>query len=523
MFTIAVLLLAATMMSAHAAILTVTNTSDSGPGSLRQALAVAHNGDRITFAVSGKIILTSGGLGVTKNVTISGPGANELAVNGNQALFAFGVLPQRTVSISGLSIRHAQVGVYNNQGTVSVSNCVLSGNSAAGLYNDASQGSVGASMTVADSIISNNSGSGAANNEGTLAVNSCVLAGNSTGIFNFGPLTVSNCVVSDNSQGIANNGHLTVLNSNVSDNGLGISLTASELAVVTATIRSSTVSGNSGGGVVTSTGVFCGCGVDVTITNCSISGNSSYGGIHAEGGPNLAITDSTISGNSANDGQGRGGGIHAENGLRVENSTISGNSAATIGGGIYAHFTQIVNSTISGNSAGTSGGGIYEAHSSLHVTNSTITGNSAPSGGGIYNTQGIPADRLQISNTILSAGASGENIFNDGGTVISDGYNLSSDDGGGYLTGPGDQVETDPLLSPLQDNGGPTFTHALLPGSPAIDAGDPNFSPPPLHDQRDCHFDRVFNGRIDIGSFETQPAPRPCSTPRPRPTPAPRP
>jgi hypothetical protein len=91
------------------------------------------------------------------------------------------------------------------------------------------------------------------------------------------------------------------------------------------------------------------------------------------------------------------------------------------------------------------------------------------------------------------------------------------------LTGPGDQINTDPLLGPLQNNGGPTFTHALLPGSPAIDAGDPNFTPPPLNDQRGCSFDRVFNGRIDIGSFEVQPPHRPCATPRPRPTPAPRP
>jgi hypothetical protein len=158
------------------------------------------------------------------------------------------------------------------------------------------------------------------------------------------------------------------------------------------------------------------------------------------------------------------------------------------------------------------------------VTNSTITGNSAPSGGGIYNKRGIFGDSVvEISNIILNAGASGENIFNDGGTVTSLGYNLSSDDGGGYLTGQGDQINTDPLLGPLQNNGGSTFTHALLAGSPATDAGDPNFSPPPLNDQRGCPFDRVFNGRIDIGSFETQPPRRPCATPRPRPSPRPRP
>ena len=176
-----------------------------------------------------------------------------------------------------------------------------------------------------------------------------------------------------------------------------------------------------------------------------------------------------------------------------------------------------MNSTISGNSAGTSGGGIGTS-TTLRVANCTITGNSAPSGGGIYNVGSV-----EFSNTILNAGALGENIFNDGGTVTSLGYNLSSDDGGGYLNGPGDQINTDPLLGPLQDNGGPTFTHALLPGSPAIDAGDPNFNPPPSKDQRDCNFDRVFNGRIDIGSFEAQPPRRPCSTPRPRPSPRPRP
>jgi hypothetical protein len=90
-FAIAVLLLAATTMSAHAATITVTNANDSGPGSLRQAPAVAHHGDRITFAVSGTITLTSGGLVVTKNVTISGPGANQLSIDGNQGPSVFSV------------------------------------------------------------------------------------------------------------------------------------------------------------------------------------------------------------------------------------------------------------------------------------------------------------------------------------------------------------------------------------------------------------------------------------------------
>jgi hypothetical protein len=152
------------------------------------------------------------------------------------------------------------------------------------------------------------------------------------------------------------------------------------------------------------------------------------------------------------------------------------------------------------------------------VTNSTITGNSAPSGGGIYNHGG--PNIIVISNTILNAGALGANIFNSGGTVTSDGYNLSSDDGAGYLNGPGDQINTDPLLGPLRNHGGATLTHMPMRGSPAIDAGDPSFAPPPDHDQRGACFLRVFGGRIDVGSVETQLRLRPrCVTPAPRPTP----
>jgi hypothetical protein len=85
-----------------------------------------------------------------------------------------------------------------------------------------------------------------------------------------------------------------------------------------------------------------------------------------------------------------------------------------------------------------------------------------------------PLARSSSAIPILKA-FSGANIFLLGGTVTSHGYNLSSDNGGGFLNGPGDQINTDPLLGPLQDNGGRTFTHELLPGSPATDAGDPNF------------------------------------------------
>ena len=83
----------------------------------------------------------------------------------------------------------------------------------------------------------------------------------------------------------------------------------------------------------------------------------------------------------------------------------------------------------------------------------------------------IRATSVRIGDTVLNAGASGGTIFNNGGTITSIGYNLASDNGGGFLTGPGDQINTDPLLGPLKDNGGPTATHAPLSNSPAIDRG----------------------------------------------------
>src|SRR5205823_2614182 len=104
---------------------------------------------------------------------------------------------------------------------------------------------------------------------------------------------------------------------------------------------------------------------------------------------------------------------------------------------------------------------------------------ASQSGGTLY-----VISATELGHTILKAGSSGANIFVSGGSLTTHGYNLSSDNAAGFLTGPGDQINTDPLLGPLQNNGGPTFTHELLTGSPAINAGDPSFTPPPFYDQR---------------------------------------
>ena len=466
-FAIAVLLLAATMMSAHAAIISVTNTNDSGPGSLRQALADANDGDMITFTVAGTIGLTSAELVIDKTLTLSGPRADLLAVSriSKTQFRIFHVTAIGTVNIERLTISGGDAhfdyggGILNDQSTLTLTNCSVVDNVAysggGGIYNND-----GGSVTIVNSIISDNSAAG-----GKYPYGGGVAGGS---------LTITNSTISGNSA--AGSGPPCCIGTGGGIAGGG-------------TITDSTITGNyaglDGGGI-------SGGG---TITNCTINNNGAGGG--------------------TNYLPGTGGGISG--GGTITNCTISGNSVfgdpfkgAGLGGGFYAVGTAT-------------------------ISNSTFSGNyiSYGFGGGIYNRA-----TLEIGNTILNRGVFGENVFNNGGTITSAGYNLSNDDGGGYLNGPGDLINTDPLLGPLQDNGGPTQTHALLPGSPAVDAGDPSFAPPPWYDQRGANFYRLRNDRLDIGSFEVQngpavtptptppiptPTPRPTPGSRPRPTPHPRP
>ena len=445
-----------TALSTHAATITVMNTNNSAAGSLRQGLADAVDGDTINFdsSLNGQTItLTSGELLVDKNVIISGPGADMLAVDGNYNIRVFHIGSGKTVTISGLTITHgngnfdvgAGGGIYNDHATLTVNNCTVSGNVASiggGIFNGSQFGG-SATLTINNSTISGNS-----------AWAEFISGGIGGGIGNWGEfggsatLTINNSTISDNSA--------------AGESGFGGGIgTSGDFGNATVMINNSTISGNSAGYLAGGGGGIWNVSAILTINNSALIGNWTSGelsnaGAITQGDGSLTITNSTLSGNSTN---GKGGAI-----LNVG----------------------------------------FSSSAALTVHNSTLSGNSASSGGGIYNYGGYNSTSAHIGNTILKTGASGENIVNSSGAVTSDGYNLSSDNAGGLLTAAGDEINANPLLGPLQDNGGPTFTHALLSGSPAIDAGDPSFTPPPNYDQRGTGFARVFHGRVDIGAFEVQ-------------------
>lgn len=308
--------------------------------------------------------------------------------------------------------------------------------------------------------------SGAVNISGVTIQNSELgfsQAGGGIFVESAGALTLTNSTVTNNTAysigGIASGGNLTVINCTVSNNraedwgggGIGVGSTGDRKLV----LLNSVVFNNVGGGVLTSS-------YDSTsiISNTTIISNSSQagGGIYNTGG-SLEIFASTIMSNTVT---GSGGGIDASSGpLAITNSTISGNAADDDGGGIASddEFVSLNNVTLVNNRADDDGdgngdgGGIYIYEEHVAVRNSIIAGNT-DSGG-----------ESPDCYTYDSLGAS----------LNSYGYNLIQDATGCLIIGDttGNQIGVSPHLGPLQDNGGPTLTHTLLAGSPAIDGGNP--------------------------------------------------
>jgi len=192
--------------------------------------------------------------------------------------------------------------------------------------------------------------------------------------------------------------------------------------------------------------------------------------------------------------------------VRITGSTFSQNSSVGGGGAIlndeFSGMVNVTNSTISGNTGSRAGGGIRSESGTVMVNNSTLAENRYMYFGGTSIEDAIfSLATLDIQNTITSG-----SVRSFGVGTVSGNFNLFTADDNFGIVGTSNQFSTDPLLAPLADNGGPTQTHSPLPGSPAIDMGDPSiaFSPTEF-DQRGAPFERVSGGQIDMGAFESQP------------------
>lgn len=330
------------------------------------------------------------------------------------------------------------------------------------------------------------------------------------GIYNGGTLTITNVLIQNNAAPCADGGGVlnwaavtmqdVELSNNVANFGGAFSnardaTAAAERITVTQNdaVRCLDVPGEAGG--IENSGVFA-------LTGSLVQQNSADGaGGGIVNGRILTVTASMITGNST---AGRGGGIDNIYDLNIAatatfiDSTIQNNTAVAGGGVNNAGNFNLASSLVYANTAGSGpGGGIHNVNDTgqvglLYVTNSTISGNEAGQGGGVHN-EGSGTTAVIRSSTIVansSTAGSGGNIFNsigtvslgstiialatagsdcDGSGIVSAGANLDSDSscrlGAGDLPG-----VSDPLISPLHDNGGPTLTHGLHVGSPAVDA-----------------------------------------------------
>jgi LPXTG-site transpeptidase (sortase) family protein len=545
----------------QAATFTVTNLLDSGPGSLRQAIAGATAGDTIEFSVTGTIILNTGQLTIEKSLTISGPGEAFLTIDGNDNSRVFEIESgSYAVTISGLTIANGYT-LYNGGGmlngstdTLLLQHVTISGNTAfnggGGLYNDQSSpileyvtfsgnradhrgggmhNASGSNPTLTDVTFSDNTadfdGGGMYNDSSSPTLTNVTFSGNSA---NFGgglanrsssPI-LENVIFSENSAagfggGMGNiNGSIPKLtnvtfSSNSAYFGGGMANENSYPALTGVTFVDNTAS--YGGGMYNTH-------TSPVMTNVTFNANSAYhhgGGMYNISESDPTLTNVTFSGNRAHN---NGGGMYNDSwsNPKLTDVTFSGNMADNDGGGMYNRNSHPIleNATLSGNMADNYGGGMYNTTSYPRLRHVTISDNLAVySGGGIYSEGGRPT----LTNTILADNSANAMVGPDcDGSINSGNYNLIGDNTFcSFTTQPNDQVGTwsdplDPLLAPLADNGGETQTHALLTGSPAIDHipfGENACGITLTSDQRGEGRPYPVGGACDIGAYELVLAP----------------
>ncbi len=539
-------MLTSTTASANTA-LVVSTLADSGAGSLRQAMLDANSAsgvDTITFTagLTGTIDVLSDLPYLDGGIDLQGPGASVITIDGgwaeNDANTGHSLFVLDDIDVA--------------EGASTISGVTLTGGNAH--FYDEDEGSGGAlrkdhgnaDLTIADVVITGNYAElygGAVNlfdTDGTVTIRDSVISNNVAGDGGGG-------LYSDGDAALSLNLINVEITGNTASDGGGLYLSDTDTSISDSTINGNIAYDGDGGGITSKRGSLTISnssisGIDAcdeggglwiddsytssTISNTTISGNTAGydgGGLWLDD-INATISDSTIDGNVSGAG---GGAIYLyETLMTISNSTLSGNSAA-YGGALYilsddlddyGSATFIENSTISGNHATQDGGAIFinedETISTLEIVQSTITDNSTDGLG--ENVGGIAlqdSTETTITGSIV-AGNLGNDIgrYDDSLPVV----NVSDSvlgviqsavtliDGGGTQVG-----VTDPMLGLLANNGGVTKTHALLAGSPAIDAGP---TPVPVFDgnefdQRGIGFARIVFGVADAGAFEVQEAP----------------
>jgi len=507
------------------------DTCDEGTAndcSLRGAISAASASpghDTITIDLAGTYVLTSGtSLLITSNLTITG--TDVVTIDGNNTNRVFDISNTAAVTITNVIITNGSASTgagIRNQGTLVLNDSTVTNNNTTNTGGSDDGGGIfnSGTLTVSGSTISNNS----ATDDGG-------------GILNSGTATLNNTIVSENTTnaggddiggGISNEAEsadatLTLNNSRVLSNtvngvgGGGIANSANSNQTATVVLSQTTVSGN----IATHTTVASTNGFGGGIRNGFFSGAITATAI-------VTIENSTISNNQAINGGGVGSGTlgtddPAKASVTINKSTINNNQAngsgSTVGngGGIVnlKSTMSLINSTVSGNAANGSGGsnsgegggianaGADSVAATLWLTNTTVASNTAAaSGGGVDQLDLGSTQTANAKNSILAGNSASSGGPDCSGTLTSKDHNLIQDTSGCTVSGitANNITGQNPLLGLLQDNGGDTHTHALLSGSPAIDAADNTTcaaSPVNGVDQRG----EARDADCDIGAYE---------------------
>jgi putative cell wall-binding protein len=430
---------------ARAASFTVTNTDDSGAGSLRQAVVDANAAggvDEITFTsdVTGAITLASQ-IAVTDDLTITGPGADVLTVSGNDASRIFNV-SGADLSVSGLDLANGAAGVGQLGGAINVLNGDLTLIDV--VVRDSTAGLAGGAICL---------------QSGLLTIASSALFGNEALSVGGGAAVVGDADITDS----------TFTDNEAGSDGGGLFSLAGDVAITGSTFADN-VSGNGGGGAYLDG--------EATVTRSAFTGNHAGlfgGGLYALTNTEpVSVIETTASGNHADV---EGGGlelISLAGEVLIESTTVAENTAASVGGiGARGSSVTLRHSTVVGNVATADYGG-FAVNAPNTIDHSVIANNEAA---------GLGPDVLALAPFTASAT-----------------WSLVEDTTDSAVTEAGDNiVGVDPALGDLDDNGGPTETMFPEDGSPLIDAGDPDIIGEPTTDQRG---EPRVQDRIDIGAVE---------------------